>query len=282
MLKPGFNYTLTITQKNSQGFILEAEGSSQQVLLPLQYADSGLLVGDKLTVFLYHDSLGVLCASTQKPKAEVGQLATLKVVDMNPSGAFLDWGLPKDLLLPRSLHEDDLQVGDYCLVKVLYDEPTGKVIAKEKLNDELSNEQLTVEEKEIVRCIVYKDTELGYQVIVNEKHIGLLHYNEVFKDLYVGDAFTGFVKSIKEDNKINIMIGKPGHQRVEDESSKILSLLKKHNGFLPYHDKSNADDIYRVFGMSKKTFKMTIGGLYREKKIVIEQDGIRLIPKNTR
>ena len=117
---------------------------------------------------------------------------------------------------------------------------------------------------------------MGYQVIVNDKHLGLLHYNEVFKDLFVGDVFTGFVKKIKEENKLDIMIGKPGYQRVEDEGDVILRELRKHNGYLPYHDKSSTEDIYRVFGMSKKTFKMTLGNLYRDRKIKIEPEGIRL------
>lgn len=276
MLLPGHYYDLTIQEKTPEGYIL-GNDAAQTAILPKQYADTGLLKGDRINVFLYHDSEGVLSASTKKPKGAVGDLVTLKVIDMSPAGAFLDWGLPKDLLLPRSLHEDDLQVGDYCLVKILYDAPTGKVIAKEKLNDELNNELLTVKELEVVKCIVYKDTELGYQVIVNGKHLGLLHYNEVFKDLYVGDEFSGFVKKIKEDNKLDIMIGKPGYERVKDEAGNVLQLLRKHNGFLPYHDKSSADDIYRVFGMSKKTFKMTVGNLYRERKIVIEKDGIRLV-----
>jgi predicted RNA-binding protein (virulence factor B family) len=275
MLKPGFYYELTILEKTADGYWF-GETKEQMAFMPKQYADSGLLVGDKLSVFLYHDSTNVLCATNKKPKGKVGDLVTLKVVDMSPAGAFLDWGLPKDLLLPRSMHEDDLLTGDYCLVKILYDAPTGKVIAKEKLSDELNNEVLTVREKEIVQCIVYKDTELGYQVIVNEKHLGLLHYNEVFKDLFVGDVFTGFVKKIKEENKLDIMIGKPGYQRVEDEGDVILRELRKHNGYLPYHDKSSTEDIYRVFGMSKKTFKMTLGNLYRDRKIKIEPEGIRL------
>lgn len=274
MFKPGSYHDLTILEKTPEGYILGAT-PEETVLLPREHADTGLLKGDTIRVFLYHDEAGVLRASSKKPRANPGELATLKVTNMTPSGAFLDWGLPADLLLPRSLHEDDLRVGDYCLVKILYDEPSGKVIAKEKLNDELSNEELTVKEMDAVRCIVYKDTDLGYQVIVNEKHLGLLHYNEVFKDLYVGDRFTGFVKSIRDNTKLNIMPGKPGYQRVAEEKDVILKELKRNGGFLPYHDKSPAEDIYRVFGMSKKTFKMSIGNLYRQKKILIEEKGIR-------
>ncbi len=276
MLTPGIFHQLTITDKTPDGYTLQhTDGTS--VHLPIALADSGLLKGDSITVFVFVNEQQQLTATCKAPKGKVGDLVTLKVTDMTPAGAWLDWGLPTPLFLPRSWHEDDLLTGDYCLVKVVYDEATNKVLAKEILTDELSNETLTVQDKEIVQCIVYKDTELGYQVIVNGKHLGLLHYNEVFKDLYVGDVFTGFVKKVKDDNKLDIMIGKPGHTRVEDEAGRVLSALRKNDGYLPYHDKSNPDDIYRVFGMSKKTFKMTIGSLYKDRKIAIEENGIRLV-----
>lgn len=239
-----------------------------------------LKTGDSIDVFIYHNSDNEVVATTLKPKAQVGDLATLKVVDMTRAGAFLDWGLPKDIFLPRSFHEDDLTVGDFCLVKLFLDEQTGKILCKETLEDELSNEVLTVKEKEVVDLIVYKDTPLGYQVIINGKHLGLLHYNEVFKDLFVGDFIKGFIKKIKEDNKIDVMLGKPGHTRVEDVSDPVLTKLEENNGFLPYHDKTPADEIYKAFGMSKKTFKMTIGMLYKQRKITIEPEGIRLIKKS--
>lgn len=275
-LKPGFYFDLEILEKTPEGYWM-GDGQGGKALLPKEHADSGLRVGDKFTVFLYLDGGGNLMATSKKAKGKVGDLVTLKVTEMGPAGALLDWGLPRPLFLPRSWHEDDLLTGDYCLVKIVYDEVSGKVLGKEKLADELSNEQLTVREKEVVSCLVYKDTELGYQVIVNGKHLGLLHYNEVFKDLFVGDEFTGFIKKIKEDNKLDIMIGKPGYQRVEGEAGRIISELKKNGGYLPYHDKSPAEDIYRVFGMSKKTFKMTLGNLYRDRKIELVDNGIRLI-----
>lgn len=276
MLTPGIFHQLTVTAKTADGYTLQ-HANGELVQLPLALADTGLLKGDTLTVFVFLNEQQQLTATCNAPKGKVGDLLTLKVTSMTPAGAWLDWGLPTPLFLPRSWHEDDLLTGDYCLVKIVFDEASNKVLAKEILTDELSNETLTVRDKEIVECIVYKDTELGYQVIVNGKHLGLLHYNEVFKDLYVGDVFTGFVKKIKEDNKLDIMIGKPGHMRVEDEAGRVISALRKQGGFLPYHDKSSADDIYRVFGMSKKTFKMTIGSLYKERKITIEENGIRLV-----
>lgn len=272
MIRPGSIQTLTI-RDIQPGFALLDEGIS----IPKKELPRQIKTGDPVEVFVYHDSDNKLVATTNKPKAQAGDLATLKVVDMTKAGAFLDWGMPKDLFLPRSFHEDDLQVGDYCLVKIFVDEVSGKVLAKETLEDELNNEQLTVQEKDVVQLIVYKDTPLGYLCIINGKHLGLLHYNEVFKDLYVGDAFTGFVKKIKPDHKIDLMIGKPGFTRLEDTLDPLLQKLQLAGGFLPFHDKSPADLINREFGMSKKTFKMTIGKLYREKKIIIETDGIRLV-----
>jgi predicted RNA-binding protein (virulence factor B family) len=166
--------------------------------------------------------------------------------------------------------------GDYCLVKILRDH-SGRVIAKEKLEDELSNENLTVKEMDVVELVMYQETPLGYQMIINGKHLGLLHKNETFKELFSGDKVEGFIKKIKEDNKIDVVLGKPGYKRVVSESEPILNALHKANGFLPYHDKSDAEEIQKVFGMSKKTFKMSIGALYKQKKIVITPEGIRLV-----
>ncbi len=271
MVKTGNINSLQIVNKSKDSILLEGNFT-----IPSAGVPHYLKAGDKMDVFIYYDSQDQLIATTTKPKAQVGDLATLKVVDMTRAGAFLDWGLPKDLFLPRSFHEDDLEIGDYCLVKVFLDEVSGKILCKETLEDELSNEVLTVKEKELVQMIVYKNTPLGYVVIINGKHIGLLHYNEVFKDLFVGDVIEGFIKKIKDDNKIDVMIGKPGHTRVESEADVILKKLETQNGFLPFHDKSPTEAIYKEFGMSKKTFKMTIGNLYKLKKISLEKEGIRL------
>lgn len=275
MFKPGLFYDLTISDKTPKGYTL-SDIKGNTIDMPLEYSDTGILKGDKLTVFVFQDLNWKTIATTKKPKGKLEDLITLKVTNINTTGAFLDWGLPCPLFLPRSWHEEDLLVGDYCLVKIVFDEVSNKLLGKEILTDELSNTELSVSDKEIVQCIVYKNTPLGYQVIVNKKHLGLLHYNEVFKDLYVGDTFIGFVKKIKDDNRLDIMIGKPGYSRTDDEKEQILKLLRKHNGYLPYHDKSSAEEIYKFFQMSKKTFKMTIGALYKAHKIIIEKEGIRI------
>ena len=167
--------------------------------------------------------------------------------------------------------------GEY-LVKIYLDEQTGRLAATEKIESFLSNDDLTVKVLDEVDLTVYRRTDIGYVVIINNLHTGVLHHNEIYRDITAGDKFKGFIKKIyTEDNKIDVAAGKPGYNRVEDETEKILRLLKENNGFLPYHDKSNPDDIYSFFAMSKKTFKMTVGNLYRQKKISLEKDGIQLI-----
>jgi len=168
------------------------------------------------------------------------------------------------------------QGGEY-LVQVYLDQMTGRVAATEKIESKLNNDELTVKEKDIVDLVVYRQSELGYMMIINNKHLGLLHNSEVFTTLQPGDKHTGFVKTILAGNKIDVVLGKPGFQKVEDEGGKILRLLEENNGYLPYHDKSDPQEIYDFFGMSKKTFKMTTGTLYKQQKIRFTQTGIQLV-----
>jgi len=169
-----------------------------------------------------------------------------------------------------------MQVSEKYLVKIYLDEHTGRVAATEKFDAFLDNEMLTVKEMEMVDLVVYRRTDIGYFVIINNKHTGVLHYNEVFRDLEPGDKLKGFIKNISEENKIDVVAGKPGYEKVTDEAGKIIRLLEENNGYLPYNDKSNPDDIYSFFGMSKKTFKMTTGSLYKQQKIVFTKTGIQL------
>jgi len=165
---------------------------------------------------------------------------------------------------------------DY-LVKIYLDEQTGRVAATEKIEPFLSNDELTVKELEQVSLTVYRRTDIGYVVIINHLHTGLLHFNEIYREIQVGDAFPGFIKKIRPENKIDVAAGKPGYQRVEDEAGKLIRLLNENNGYLPYNDKSDPDEIYSFFGMSKKTFKMTTGNLYKQRKIEFTQTGIKLM-----
>ena len=190
-------------------------------------------VGDMLEVFVYHDSEDRLIATTQRPLAIVGEIAMLRAVSVTNQGAFLDWGLMKDLFVPRSKQLTGMREGADYLVKIYIDEQTGRAAATEKIEFELSNEPLTVKEKEFVQLLVYRRTDIGYVVIINNMHTGVLHHNEIYRNIQAGDKFEGFIKHIRPDNKIDVAAGKPGYERVEDESGKIMRLLQENNGYLP-------------------------------------------------
>ena len=250
------------------------------ILLPKRFVPNGTKIGDEISVFVYHDSENRLIATTLIPKAVVGDIALLKVVDISSHGAFVDWGLMKDLLVPKSKQISPMRLGGEYLVTLYIDAQTGRVAASQYIEQLFSNQEISVVEKEIVDLIVYRQTDLGYAMIINKKHIGLLHQNEVFMDINIGDKLQGFIKTIRPDNKIDVTLGKPGYQKTEDESSKIMRLLQENDGYLPYHDKSEPEEIYSFFGMSKKTFKMTLGKLFKERKIELTKTGFKLNENN--
>ena len=269
---------MRVDRKVDFGFYMDdgAEG----VLLPKRFVPSGLQVGDTISVFVYHDSDNRLIATTQEPFAVVGDIAALKVVDITGQGAFLDWGLMKDLFVPVSQQLSSMRLGGKYLVKLYLDKQTGRVAATEKIDNQISNDILTVKEGEKVKLQVYRESDIGYVVIVNQVHQGLVYKNEVFTHLHIGQMIEeGFVKKIREDNKLDIGIGKQGVEKLDDDQVKLIQLLKLHKGFLPYHDKSSPEDIYASFGISKKAFKMNVGILYKAKKITLEDGGIRLMPE---
>lgn len=276
MIEVGKYNTLKVIREVDFGVYLDdgAEG----ILLPKRFVPANTKTGDEVTVFLYHDGEDRLIATTQKPKGILDDIVKLKVVSVTPQGAFLDNGLMKDLFVPLSKQQHKMIPNGEYLVKIYLDEQTGRLAATEKIESYLSNEPLTVKELEIVDLLVYRRTDIGYVVIINNKHTGVLHHNEIYRNITAGDRFTGFIKKIyPADNKIDVAAGKPGYQRVEDEAEKILRLLKENNGYLPYYDKSDPEEIYSFFGMSKKTFKMTTGNLYKQRKISFEKTGIKLV-----
>jgi predicted RNA-binding protein (virulence factor B family) len=260
-----------------QPFGLFLDDGKEGILLPKRFVPKGAKIGDELKVFLYHDGEDRVIATTQQPKGILGDIVKLRVVSVTPHGAFLDWGLMKDIFVPKSKQLTKmLPNGDY-LVKIYLDEKTGRLAATEKIEPFLSNEKLTVKEKEVVSLTVFRRTDIGYVVIINNRHTGVLHFNEIYRDIETGDKFEGFIKKILSENKIDVAAGKPGYKRVEDETEKIIRLLKENNGYLPYHDKSSPEEIYSFFGMSKKTFKMTTGNLYKQRKIIFIESGIKLV-----
>ena len=277
-VKVGEFNLLRVDRKVDFGFYMD--DGEEGILLPKRFVPSGLQVGDTISVFVYHDSDNRLIATTQEPLAVVGDIAALKVISVTRQGAFLDWGLMKDLFVPVSQQLSTMRIGGKYLVKLYIDAQTGRVAATEKIDKQISNDQLTVKEGDKVKVQVYRESELGYVVIVNGVHQGLVYKNEVFTHLHIGQYIDeAFVKKIREDNKLDIGIGKQGVEKLDDDQVKLIQLLKLHKGFLPYHDKSSPEDIYAFFGISKKAFKMNVGILYKAKKITLEDGGIRLIPE---
>lgn len=274
MIKTGDYNFLKVLRKVDFGVYLDdgAEG----ILLPKRFVPQELKEGDELNVFVYHDGEDRLIATTQKPFGVVDDFVKLKTVSVTEQGAFMDWGLMKDLFVPKSQQITGMRpMGEY-LVKIYRDEQTGRAAATERVEQFLSNENLTIAEAEEVDLIVLRRTDIGYLMIINNIHTGVLHLNEVYRSIGTGDKFKGYIKKIYPDNKIDVVAGKMGYDRVEGEAAKVLRLLKENDGYLPYNDKSDPEDIYVFFGMSKKTFKMTTGNLFRERKIIFEKTGIKL------
>lgn len=277
MLQAGLFHTLKVLRLVEPGAYLD--DGDEGVLLPNRFLPKGLKRGDEVRVFIHHDSEGRPIATTQEPKGILGDIVLLEVVSVTPHGAFLDWGLMKDIFIPKSQQKSRMYAGDKYLVKIYCDEQTGRIAATEKIDFFLSNETLTVKEMELVDLVVYRRSDIGYVVIINNQHTGVIHFNEMFKNLETGDRLKGFIKTITDDHKIDVVAGKPGYEKVSDEVSRVLQLLEDNNGYLPYNDKSAPEDIYDFFGMSKKVFKMTTGNLYKQKKIVFTQTGIQLTDK---
>ncbi|MEO6704998.1 MAG: S1-like domain-containing RNA-binding protein [Ginsengibacter sp.] len=274
MVRIGEYNVMKVTKEKSMGVFLD-DGDAG-ILLPKRFVPRDAKIGDELKVFLYHDGEDRPIATTQKPFGVLGDIVKLKVVSVTPQGAFLDWGLMKDLFVPKSKMKNFMIPNGEYLVKIVMDEKTGRLAATEKLEPFLTNENLTIKEKEVVNLTVYRHTDIGYEVIINNLHKGILHSNEIYRHISIGDQFEGFIKNILPENKIDVAAGKPGYSRVEDETDKIIRLLNEHDGYLPYHDKSSPEEIYSFFGMSKKTFKMATGNLYKQHKISFSKTGIQL------
>lgn len=265
--------TLEVIRETSIGVYLN--DGREGILLPRRFVPAGLKAGDRLRVFLYHDSEDRLIATTQTPLGKVGDIVPLKAVSVTDHGAFLDWGLMKDIFVPRSQMRLPMRVGGIYIVNIYIDERTGRVAATEKIESLLSNDPLTVKEREEVNLLTYRRTDIGYTMIINGRHTGVLHFSDIFRNIQVGDPLTGFIKAIRPGNKIDLVLSLQGHTRIGGDAGKVMELLEAQGGFLPYHDKSDPDDIYNFFGISKKAFKMAIGVLFKQKRIVITGNGIR-------
>jgi len=279
MLFIGKYNNLTIERVTSVGmFLSDVEG--EEVLLPNQYLTDEMQVEDNIRVFVYLDSEDRPVATTETPKIIRNEFAFLEVKDVSEHGAFMDWGLIKDLFVPFREQSVPMEIGDWHVVFLYLDQKSSRLIASTKIDRFLENERLTVAEGDEVDLLVWLKTDLGYNVIVNQYHKGLIYGNEVFKDLKIGDSLKGYVKKIRPENKLDISLQKASLEQIEPSIQNILDELKKAGGFLNLSDGSSPEDIYKTFGISKKVFKKSIGGLYKQGKIRIANEGIYLISED--
>ena len=275
MLTIGKINTLNVVKKQGPDVYLD-NGTSAKVLLADKKPPKNCQVGDALDVFVYVDSEGHLAATTKTPLAQVDDIAWLKVVSLNYVGAFLDWGLPKDLLVPFSEQHHEMEVGKSYLVKVFLDDKN-RIAATTKIDRFIEDESVDFEVGQKVSLIIADKTELGFKAIVNHTHWGLLYQNELFQPLKRGQKLDGYIKQIREDGKIDLNLNQPGYGKVVSLTDDILNKLKANNGSLMLSDKSPPEAIYATFGVSKKVFKQAIGALYKKQLISIDKNGITLV-----
>ncbi|MGQ1786196.1 MULTISPECIES: CvfB family protein [unclassified Saccharicrinis] len=277
MTEIGKYNVLKVVKDLDFGLYLDAGEDLGEILLPRRYVPVNCTVDDELEVFIYLDSEDRLIATTEMPEATVGEFAFLEVVSVGKVGAFLDWGLPKDLLVPFREQKMDMEKGKKYVVYVYLDDESRRIAASSKIEKFLDNLPPEFEEGQEVDLIVYHQSELGFKAIVNGTHTGILYDNEVYRNLRRGDKVKGYIKKVREDDKIDLVLEKPGYGKVEGIAQSLLNRLEKANGFIDMTDKSSADEINRRLGISKKNFKKAVGSLYKQKIIDIEQGGIRLL-----
>ena len=276
MIHIGKTNTLRVLKEVDFGVYLDGGEAFGEILLPIRYVPENLKVDDMLDVFIYYDSEDRIIATTEKPYAQVGEFAFLEVIAVNNTGAFLDWGLMKDLLLPYDEQTHRPEVGKSYVVYVFQDGTTGRVVASTKIRDFLDDESLgDFEVGQEVELLNANKTDLGYQMIINNTHSGLLHQHEAMRFIKHGEKLKGYIQNIREDRKIDLCLYKLPSEKTDEVTELILYKLKSNGGFLPLHDKSDPKDIQQAFGVSKKMFKKAIGSLYKQKSITIETNGIR-------
>lgn len=276
MIEQGKNSRLKIIKRSTFGLFL-GDDTGEEVLLPNKYCTDDMKPEGEVEVFIYRDSEDRKVATTLTPKIKLYEFALLKVKAVTKVGAFLDWGLEKDLMVPFREQRQNMEEGRWYIVYLDLDTLTDRLYASNRLERFLNNETLSVSEGDEVGLVILQKTDLGYSVIVNHKHKGLIFSNEIFQDLHIGDCLKGYVKKIREDNKIDISLQPIGYRKFSETNSElIVQRLMEREGFLPLTDKSTPEEIYSLLGISKKAFKKSIGALYKLKKITLEAEGIKL------
>ncbi len=278
MIPIGQHQELTILRHTSVGLYLGDNAGEEDILLPNKYCPEDIEIGEKLNVFVYRDYEERKIATNLQPKIRMHEFALLRVTAVSNIGAFLDWGLEKELLVPFREQRQKMEVGRWYIVYLDLDTKTDRLYATNKIEKRLQNKTLTVHEGEAVEVIIMKKTDLGFSVIVNQQHEGLIFESEIFTTLNIGDKIKAYVRQIRDDNKIDISLQPAGFENFNDPNcEKIISRLKENKGFLPLADKSTPEEIYKTLGMSKKAFKKAIGTLYKQRKITLQKEGINSV-----
>lgn len=268
---------LRAVRSTDNGVYLTDEEGSGEVLLPNKYVPEDISEGKVLEVFIFNDSEDRITATTAEPKIKLHEFACLQVRDVTQVGAFLDWGLEKDLLVPFKEQPGRMIKGGWYMVFLYLDGETDRLVASGRYQKFLKKENITVKPGEEVELIIDDPTDLGVNVIINHQFRGLIYQNELFQKIRRGDVRKGYIKNVREDGKIDVTLQKPGYGKVEPNAEKILSKLKENQGYLRLTDKSDPDDIAEILEMSKKTFKKAVGALYKQRLIRLEKDGIYLV-----
>ena len=276
MVQIGNYNELRIVKRLDFGMYLDG-AELGEILLPTSQIPPNAEIDDVIEVFIYRDSEDRLIATSKEALAVVNEFAVLKVISVDKVGAWLDWGLEKNLLAPFREQKQDMEAGKYYLVYVYLDSETQRIVASSKLAKFLDNVPPEYEEGQEVDLLISNKSDIGYVAIINNLHSGLLYANEVFQPLKRGQKIKGYIKKLREDEKIDLSLQKPGYEKIGSQAEKIMRLLKVHNGVLPYGDKSSPEAIYEFFQMSKKDFKKALGQLYKQKMVVLEPMKITLI-----
>ncbi|TAF73160.1 MAG: hypothetical protein EAZ53_13500 [Bacteroidetes bacterium] len=277
MIEIGKYNTLEVIKELDFGLYLSESLGEEEILLPIKYVKAGTKIGDKITVFVYFDSEKRPIATTLKPFAEVDEFAFLTVVDKSDFGAFLDLGIAKDILAPIREQAQEMRLGREYVVFLYIDDKTGRILASSKWNKFIDQTRLNVVENQEVDLFIAERTDLGFKAIINQLFIGLIYHNEIFEPIKIGDKKRGFIKKIREENKIDLSLKPKGFSGVLSEKDSLLSILKSQGGKLSLHDKSSPEEIYETVKMSKKSYKKLIGALYKDGIISIEENEIKLI-----
>ncbi len=280
MLKVGSIQKLTVCRVSEYGLYL-ADEEQNEVLLPNRYTSLTDQVGDEKEVFIYHDSEDRLVATTETPLLKVGEAGFLKVVDKTLHGAFLDWGLyGKDLFLPNRNQQGGILPGKSYIVYMYQDSITGRCVATTKLKSFINNDVITVEPRQQVSMLVASESPIGFRVIINNRHWGMLYHDQLFQKVAVGDRLTGYVRRITEDNRIDVNLQQGGYAQVKDSAEVLVKLLEENGGRLPVNDNSTPDQIARLTRMSKKSFKRSLGTLLKSGRVEMTDEGIRFTTKH--